>query len=283
MNKLTASVVLFLFFSINASAQVVADLVIVNANVHTMDTAKPAARSLGVLNGRIIAVGNDADTRALIGPSTRVIDAGGKVVMPGFNDAHTHFLETGVQLSAVDLRSAKSPQEFVQRLKDFAAKLPKGRWIIGGKWDHENWTPADLPTAAMIDAATPNNPVFVDRLDGHMGVANSLAMKLAGIDARVKDVDGGIIVRDPNGNPTGVFKDAAMDLIQAKIPPMNAEERADALLAATEHAASLGVTSVTELGYSTDPMAIRGADIGVYQELARTGKMKTRVYLCSPL
>ena len=154
-----------------------ADLVITNANIHTMDAKRTIARSIAVSGGKIIAIGSDADTKPLIGPNTRVIDAGGKLVIPGFNDAHVHLLETGASLSSVDLRSSKTPQEFVQRIKDFVAKQPKGRWILGGEWDHENWTPNNLPTAAMIDAVTPDNPVFVSRLDGHMALANSVAMR----------------------------------------------------------------------------------------------------------
>ena len=252
-----------------------ADLVVTNANIHTMDTKRTVAKSIAVLNGKIIAVGSDADTKALVGPKTRVIDAKGKLVIPGFNDAHVHFMETGAQLASVDLRSAKTPEEFVQRIKDFAAKLPKGRWILGGQWDHENWTPNNLPTAAMIDAATPDNPVFVTRLDGHMKLANSLAMKLAGVSKDTKDVAGGLIVRDGGGNPAGVFKDAAMSYIEKAIPEPSFEEKLEAAQAATDHAASLGVTSVQDMS--------AGTDIGVYQELMRQGKLKTRLYGCSPL
>jgi len=204
-----------------------------------------------------------------------VIDAKGRLVIPGFNDAHVHFLEIGQQLSSVDLRDAKTPQEFVRRIKEFTAKQPKGRWILGGKWDHENWTPNALPTAAMIDAVTPDNPVFIDRLDGHMALVNSVAMKLAGVDKGVKDVEGGEIVRDASGNPAGVFKDAAMSYFNRVIPEAAFEQKLEAALAATEHAASLGVTSVQDMS--------AGTDIGVYQELMRQGKLKTRVYGCSPL
>ena len=164
MNRfvLLVSTALLLFLSaIMAGAQsVFADLVITNANIRTMNAKRTVARSLVALNGKIIAIGSDADTKGYIGPNTRVIDAKGKLVLPGFNDAHVHFMETGAQLSSVDLRSAKTPEEFVQRIKDFASKLPKGQWITGGNWDHENWTPNNLPTAAMIDAATPDNPGF---------------------------------------------------------------------------------------------------------------------------
>lgn len=257
------------------SQSLTADFVVTNANVHTMAGSPKTAQSIASLGNKIIAIGSDADTRALIGPKTRVVDAKGRLIVPGFNDAHVHFLETGVQLSSVDLRSAKTPQEFVERIRAFAAKLPKGRWIIGGKWDHENWTPNNLPTAAMIDAVTPDNPVFIDRLDGHMALANSLAMSLAKVDKDVKDVAGGEIVRDANGNPAGVFKDAAMGYIYRVIPDLSFDEKLEAAQAASDHAASVGVTSVQDVS--------AGTDVGVYQELLRRGTLKTRIYGCSPL
>lgn len=253
-----------------------ADLVVTNANIRTMDAKRTVARAIAIIGRKIRAVGTEADIKPWIGPKTKVIDAGGKTIIPGFNDAHVHFMETGYQLASVDLRDAKTPQEFVARIKAFAAKLPKGRWITGGKWDHENWTPASLPTAALIDAATPDHPVFIDRLDGHMSLANSLAMRLAGVDKSVKDVAGGEIVRDAAGNPTGIFKDAASSYIDRAIPAASFEQRIEAAQAATDHAASLGVTSVQD-------MSANGTEIGVYQELLRRGSLKTRVYNCSPL
>ena len=252
-----------------------ADLVIVNANVHTMDAKRTQAQSVAVSGGKIVAIGSEADTKPLIGPNTTVVDAKGKLVLPGFNDAHVHFLETGAQLSSVDLRTAKSPEEFVQRIKDFASKLPKGRWILGGQWDHENWKPNNLPTAAMIDAVTPDNPVFVNRLDGHMALANSLAIKMAGVDKSTPEVSGGLIVRDAAGNPTGVFKDAAMGYIEKVIPDATFEQKLEFAQAVTDYAASMGVTSVQDMS--------AGADVGVYQELLRQGKLKTRVYAVSTL
>ncbi len=253
-----------------------ADLVITNANIRTMDAKRTVARSMAIINGKIVAIGPDSNTRPFIGSRTRVIDAGGKTVIPGFNDAHVHFMETGYQLASVDLRDAKTPQEFVERIRAFAEKLPKGRWITGGQWDHENWTPNNLPTAALIDAATPDHPVFINRLDGHMSLANSLAMKLAGVDKTVKDVAGGEIVRDASGNPAGIFKDAAASYIDNVIPAASFEQRLEAAQAATDHAAFLGVTSVQD-------MSANGTEIGVYQELLRRGTLKTRVYNCSPL
>lgn len=274
--KLFACIVFSVAFFDAAGAQnLTADLIVVNARVRTMDAAKPQAEAIAVKENKIVAVGANAEIQKLAGAATRTIDARGKLVVPGFNDAHVHFLEGGYQLSSVDLRDAKTPAEFVRRIKEFAAKQPKGRWILGGKWDHENWTPASLPTAAMIDAATPDNPVFIDRLDGHMALANSLAFKLAGVDKNTKDVEGGEIVRDAQGNPTGVLKDAAMAYVNKVIPAFSFAEKLEQALAATEYAASLGVTSVQDMS--------AGTDVGVYQELARQGKLKTRIYGCSPL
>jgi predicted amidohydrolase YtcJ len=252
-----------------------ADLVIVNANIKTMDARRTSAQSIAALNGRIISIGTDADTKPLIGEKTRVIDAHGKLVLPGFNDAHVHFMDTGVQLSSVDLRTAKTPEEFVQRIKDFAAKQPKGQWILGGNWDHENWTPNSLPTAALIDAATPDNPVFVERLDGHMALANSLAMKLAGVTKETANVAGGLIVRDPSGVPTGIFKDAAMPLISKAVPEPSFDQKLAYVRAASAYAVSFGVTSVQDM--------TAGTNVGVYQEALRRGELKTRLYGCSPL
>lgn len=273
--KYTAIFLLLLFF-IPANAQkLTADLIVTNANVRTMDKSNPKAEAFAVLGGKIVAVGTTAEIKLLAGANTKTIDAAGKLVIPGFNDSHVHFLDGGAGLSSVDLRDAKTPQEFVERIKNFAAKLPKNRWILNGNWDHENWTPNALPTAAMIDAATPDNPVFINRLDGHMALANSAAMKLAGVDKNTKDVAGGEIVREKDGNPTGIFKDAAMDYIQKVIPPFTFAEKMEYLQAATDYAASLGVTSIQDMS--------AGSDVGVYQELLRQGKLKTRVYAVSPL
>lgn len=252
-----------------------ADIVIFNANIHTMDTAQPTARSIAVWQNKIIAVGTDADTKPLIGPNTRVIDAGGKLLLPGFNDAHVHFLETGFQLSSVNLRDAQTPAEFTRILKEFVASAPKGRWIQGGRWDHENWKPANLPTKELIDAVTPDNPVFISRLDGHMALANSVAMRMAGVTKDTKDVPGGVIVRDANGEPTGIFKDGAMDLINRVIPDPSFEEKLEMAQAASDHVVSLGVTSVQDMS--------AGTSVGVYQELLRRGTLKNRLYGCSPL
>ncbi|MDQ1590948.1 MAG: hypothetical protein QOG71_1575 [Pyrinomonadaceae bacterium] len=253
-----------------------ADLVVVNANVRTLDKARPQAEAVAVYGTRIAAVGTNAEIRQLAGARTRVIDAQGALVLPGFNDAHVHFIEGGGHLSSVQLRDAASPLEFAERIRQFAAKTPKGRWITGGDWDHERWPGAPLPTRELIDKFTPDHPVFVNRLDGHMSLANSVALKLAGVTRETKDPDGGLIVRDARtGEPTGVLKDAAMSFVYAKIPDPTFDEKLEAARAATEHAASLGVTSVQDMS--------AGNDVGVYQTMAARGELKTRVYAVSPL
>jgi hypothetical protein len=261
---------LAMFTSIQAQPSLSPDLLIVNGAVRTMDDTQPRAEAVAITGNRIVAVGSTSEIRGLGGARTRVIDAGGKTVLPGFNDAHVHWLMGGFSITNVDLRDAKSSEEFARRIGDFAKTLPKGRWILEGSWDHENWPGAPLPTRQMIDALTPQNPVFVNRLDGHMALANSLALKLAGVTKDTKDVPGGLIVRDANGEPTGVLKDAAMSLVEKVVPPPSWEEKLGAARAATEHAASLGVTSVQDMSTSDD--------IGLYQYLLERGELKTRIY-----
>ena len=257
-----------------AAATACADLLVVDANVRTLDADQPRASALATIGSRIVAVGEEADVRPLACDSTRVIEAEGRLVLPGFNDAHVHFMDGGQGLSSVDLRDAESQQEFARRIADFAGGLPEGAWVLNGNWDHERWSPNDLPTRELIDAATPDNPVFVQRLDGHMALANSLALELAGITRDTPDPPGGEIVRDANGEPTGVLKDDAMGAVSAAIPERSFAEALAIAQAATDHAASLGVTSVQDMGPNRP---------GVYQELARQGRLKTRIYAVSPL
>ncbi|HEX3186076.1 MAG TPA: amidohydrolase [Pyrinomonadaceae bacterium] len=253
----------------------VADTIIVNAIVHTMDPARPNAEAIAILGNRIVAVGSTKEIKKLAGPRTRTIDAKKRLVLPGFNDAHTHFLSGGFQLASVDLRDANTPQEFAARIRAFVANVPKGRWITGGDWDHERWPDAALPTKDLIDSFTSDTPVFVNRLDGHMALANSLALRLAGVTRQTLDPPGGVIVRDRNGEPTGVLKDAAMSFIWKVKPPESFDEKIAAARAATNHAARLGVTSIQDMS--------AGADVGVYQTLLDRGQLNTRIYAVAPL
>lgn len=264
-------------FTSNAgSTAVTADLIITYAKLRTMDSRQPNAEAVAIYGNRILAVGSTKEIKKLAGANTRVIDAKGQLVLPGFNDAHVHFMSGGFQLSSVDLRDANTPQEFAERIRDFAAKLPEGRWITGGDWDHERWPDTKLPTKELIDRYTVNTPVFVSRLDGHMSLANSQALKLAGVTRQTLDPPGGVIVRDPkNGEPTGILKDAAQSFVWKVIPAPSFEEKLAAARAATNHAASLGVTSVQDMS--------AGVDVGVYQTLLDRGELKTRIYAVWPL
>ncbi len=249
----------------------VPEIVIVNAKIHTVDAALPAAQAVAVCGDTIARVGTTDDVRRMAGPSTRVIDAQGRLVVPGFNDAHVHLIDGANEIVGVDLRPATDDADFVRRLGEYARRLPKGRWILGGYWDHEAWPGKALPTRRLIDAATPDNPVFVQRLDGHMAVANSLAMRLAGVTRATQAPDGGTIERDASGEPAGVFKDNAMGLIFKVVPEPSLDETIDKARAALKHAASLGVTTIQD-------MTASGTELRAYQALRARGELTARIY-----
>jgi predicted amidohydrolase YtcJ len=265
--------ILLAVFSIALFAQSkpAADLIITHANVWTGDNAHPKAEAVAVLGDRIVAVGSNAEVLLWRGQGTKLIDAGGKLLLPGFNDSHVHFIEGGRQLDSVQLNDATSTDELVRRVSEQAKKTPKGEWILGGDWDETKWTPPNLPTRQMIDPVTPDNPVLISRYDGHSVLANSIALQLAGITSKTPDPPGGTIVRDAEGNPTGDLKDAAMDLADKVVPPLSHDQRMRAAKRALEHAASLGVTSVQH-------MVADYGDIAVYGELLQNGELTTRIY-----
>jgi len=248
-----------------------ADLMIRNAKVWTGDQSQPWAEAVAVLSGKIVAVGNNSELEVWRGPKTQIVDAQSHLLLPGFNDAHVHFLEGGMQLDSIQLNDAPSAQEFTRRIAERAKTTPQGEWILGGDWDETKWSPPQLPDRQMIDAVAPNTPVWVTRYDGHMGLANSLALRLAKIDAGTPDVPGGEIVRDSAGNPTGALKDAAQDLLTKAIPPLSHAKRMHAIQRALAHAASLGVTSVQEMDASYESIA-------VYSELMQRGELTARIY-----
>src|SRR6185436_10015609 len=222
----------------NAQSKPSATLIVTNAAVYTVDKQHPKAEAVAVIGDRIVALGSRADVDLWRGAKTKVIDAGGKLLLPGFNDAHVHFIQGGAQLVQVDLVDAATPQEFAKRITAQVKKTPKGEWILGGRWDETKWPKQELPTKDLVDPVTGDIPMFVERYDGHEALANSVAMKLAGVDAKTPDVPGGVIMRDASGKPTGVFKDAAMTLIYKAIPPMTQEQRLRAARGALKHAAS---------------------------------------------
>jgi predicted amidohydrolase YtcJ len=260
----------------SSSQRRLADL-IVYGRVWTGDSARPWAQAVAVAGDTIAAVGDSAAVAKLAGGNTRVMNNGRALVAPGFMDGHLHFTDGGFQLTSVDLRPANSPQEFIGRLKAFAAERRPGEWILGGDWDHERWPDAPLPRREWIDSVTPNNPVFVNRLDGHMGLANSAALRAAKITQATKDIPGGVIVRDPHtGEPTGILKDAAMGPMYEAIPEPSAAQRDAALRRALAYAASKGVTAFAH-------MSVTPADLGTYLRARRAGGMTARAALYFPL
>ncbi|HEU4629376.1 MAG TPA: amidohydrolase [Gemmatimonadaceae bacterium] len=257
-----------------AHAQPPVSLAVVNARVWTGDPRRPWADAIAVRGDRIAAVGSSAEVRKLAGADARLIDAKGGMVVPGFIDAHIHFLDGGFRLASVQLRDAATPAEFVRRIREFAATVPAGTWIQGGDWDHERWG-GELPTRAWIDSVTPDHPVWVNRLDGHMALANSAALRAAGVTAATPEVAGGTIVRDAAGEPTGVLKDNAMDLVWRVVPPAPPELEDRALDAAMRYVAAQGVTAVHHMG-SWD-------DLAVFERAHAAGRLRTRIYAAVPL
>jgi len=256
---------------VGAQSKPAADLIIRNAKVWTVDKDHPTTQAVAVLGERIVAVGSNDDVEAWRGARTRIVDAYGKLLLPGFNDSHVHFVDGGLSLDSVQLNDASSAAEFARRIGEQARKTPKGEWVTSGDWDETKWTPAAMPTKELIDPLTPDTPVFVSRYDGHMALANSVTLRLAGITAQTPDPPGGVIVHDAQGNPTGALKDAAMDYVYKIAPPLSHDARLRAVKRALAHAASLGVTSAQHMNPEY-------ADIAVYSELLEREELTTRIY-----
>jgi predicted amidohydrolase YtcJ len=252
-----------------------AETIYTHVSIWTGVPGAPRAEALAVAQGKILAVGPASEMAKLAGPATKTVDLGGRFVVPGFIDTHTHFHSGGFQLASVDLRGAASREDFVRRLEAFARMLPPGKWITGGDWDHEAWG-GELPRREWIDAAAGDHPVFVNRLDGHMALASTRALELAGINRETPDPPGGLIVRDPrSGVPTGVLKDEAMSLLSRIIPAPNEADRDEALQRAMRHAASLGVTQVHDMG--------TWDDLATGRRAAAKGALLLRIYAFVPL
>ncbi len=251
-----------------------AALAVVNAHIWTGEPSRPWADALIVAGDRFAHVGSSAEVRKRIPSSARVVDARGGFIAPGFIDSHIHFLQGGFALASVQLRDARTPAEFTRRIAEHARRLAPGTWITHGDWDHELWG-GELPRRDWIDAATPDRPVWVNRLDSHMSLANGAALRAANVGPETPDVDGGTIVRGRDGEPTGVFKDRARELIDAAVPPPSHAHEDAALDAAMRYVSTHGVTAVHHVGTWND--------LDVFERAHRAGRLTTRLYAAVPL
>jgi len=275
--KITAVVATgMLIYSCNSKSHQTADSV-VTGKIWTGDPEHPWAQAMAISGDSIVAIGDMATVKPWIGSQTKTTTADtANLIVPGFIDSHTHFIDGGLKLSSVQLRDAKTPQEFIRRIAAFAKTVKPGKWITGGSWDHQNWG-GELPERSWIDSVTKDNPVWINRLDGHMLLANSLALKLAGLDDNLKDIKGGEVIRK-NGKITGLLKDNAKELVNKVNPLPDAEQKDAALEAAMHYVASNGVTSIVSLigtGY--------GNYFDVYNRANSKGKLITRIYAVSEL
>ncbi len=251
-----------------------ADLVVVNARVYTADAGRPLATALAVRGGRLAFVGDDGGARALRGPATRVVDLGGRTVLPGLVDAHGHLLNLGLVLHQIDVAGTRSYAEVVRRVAEHARAHPAGAgnaWVLGRGWDQNAWGDTRFPTHEALSAALPDRPTWIERVDGHAGLANAAAMRAAGVTRETPDPAGGRIERDAQGNPTGVFVDKATELVARVIPPPSRDEVRTALRDATAELHRYGLTGVHDPG---EPRPV----IELMEEMAGRGELELRTY-----
>jgi len=276
--SLACALVLVAWLDVACSGSPPADLIITGGMVWTGTSSGAASPgAVAIRGGQVVVVSDSAEVARYAGPGTEIINAGGGLVMPGFADGHTHFIDGGFQLASLDLRDAATPREFIRRLSAYAGRLKPGEWITGGDWDHELWPGAPLPRRSWIDSVTPDNPVFLSRLDGHSGLANTAALRAAGVGRDTPAPPGGEILRDARtGELLGVFKDNAMRLILGAVPPPSPERRDSALARALAHAASLGVTATAHMWATWE-------DLASYRRLRAAGRLTLRAYLYFPI
>ncbi|HJQ53448.1 MAG TPA: amidohydrolase [Gemmatimonadaceae bacterium] len=254
------------------TAQRTADLVLTNGRIYTVDNARPQVSALAVRDGRVLFVGSDAEAKALAGPATELIDLRGAAVYPGFTDAHAHLLGLGNMLQRVNLAGSTSYDEVIARVKAWAKDVKPGEWIQGRGWDQNRWPVKEFPTHEALSRAFPNNPVVLDRIDGHALLANARAMELAHVTAATRDPAGGRIVRLASGAPSGVFVDNAKSLISRAVPEPTRANTRKAILAAVAEANRWGLTGIHDPGEDAEAVAI-------YEELARAGNYNLRNYV----
>lgn len=255
-------------------------MALVNAQVYTVNPHFPLAEAIVIKGERIAFVGGNREAKAFIGAKTRVIDLNRRLVVPGFIDAHTHFLPGGLYLLGIDLRPAKSLAEFVQIVRDYVA-AHRGQWITGGYWDHEQWDKPRLPDKSLLDEFSADTPILLERIDSHVAVANSRALQLAKITAATSQPAGGEIVKDPNsGEPTGILRENAIKLVMAAVPPPDKDKLYRAALSALALAKELGVTAIHDIAYGFVNYSEASE---VYERLQSEGRLTCRIYLRAPI
>ncbi|KFK34823.1 hypothetical protein AALP_AA5G197600 [Arabis alpina] len=266
--------------------RVVADLVVRNGTIFTSDdTSFPFSDSMAIRNGRILKVGNFSTLKDFVGDGTMELNLEGKVVVPGLIDSHVHLISGGLQMAQVGLRGVRQKDEFCKMVKDAVQKAKEGSWILGGGWNNDFWG-GELPSASWIDEISPRNPLWLTRMDGHMALANSLTLRIAGVTSLTEDPVGGTIMRMPSGEPTGLLIDAAMELVTPYVQEVSVDERREALLRATKYALSRGVTTVIDLGRyypgTTDELSWKDFQ-DVYLWADSSKKMMIRTCLFFPI
>lgn len=259
-----------------------ATMILVNGKVWTENPAQPIAQAVALDGTRILAVGDTTSVRKFAGADTQIIDLHGRLLLPGFNDAHVHFVGGGGALISVQLGGANSQAEFRETIATYGKTLSPGVWIRYGLWDHQRWNPPVVPNHQLIDDVTGDHPTIVWRLDGHMALANALALKLAGIDRNTKDVPGGEIDRDKDGNPTGILKDAATALVERVMPPLSPAEQDLAMEAGMREAAAHGVTSVQNMADTAEDRS-QPDNFRKFEKFERAGKLTVRIYEAMPV
>jgi predicted amidohydrolase YtcJ len=261
-----------------------ADAIFINGNIWTgttvasPTTAVPRAQAIAVKGDRILAIGTNQEIRKVTGAKTTVVDLGGRFVMPGFNDAHLHLSGGGFEKMQVDLVGTKSLAEMKERISEHARAAAAGEWLLGRGWDHTKWTEQVLPTRQDLDSVTGNHPAIFGRIDGHISVANSAALKLAGIDRNTKSPNGGKIDLDAQGEPTGILRESAVALVGARIPHPTPSQVRKAMEIALAEAARWGLTSVQSQMLDNR----QWQDFLVCEDLEREGKLTARVSMWLP-
>ena len=259
-----------------------ADIIYIHANIYTGTTGSSSfhevqrAHAMALRGDRVLAVGDEPEILKLKGPDTRVVDLNGHFVMPGFNDAHIHLTEVGFKKLTVDLSGVRSLEEFRDRIRKRVETAEPTEWILGSGWDETLWQGKELPTRWDIDEVTSDHPVYLDRTDGHVAVANTLALKLARVTLASKDPEGGEIGRDISGQPNGILRETARDFVSAVIPAPTPDRRRQALQAALQNIASAGITSVQDNSDAENGDAYWG-DFQILEQLEREGKLTARV------